>query len=143
MLSPLQSAAFIESKIVSIVSSACFWVSWRLATRMAIRSLFSIACTPRSCGGRKMSGRKKRYPRLPGTSKGREADASGGLLRPLGDGELEAFRLGSRLHARVGAAQERFQRFTQGRLRRPLCPRARLRQPEREPVRLLRRDTDR
>src|SRR5216684_4558476 len=42
MLSPLHRAFLIESKIVSMVSSACFWVSWRLATRMAIRSLFSI-----------------------------------------------------------------------------------------------------
>src|ERR1700687_2941099 len=42
MLSPLHKAFLIESKIVSMVSSACFWVSWRLATRMAIRSLFSI-----------------------------------------------------------------------------------------------------
>src|SRR6266446_10340569 len=42
MLSPLQSAFFIESKIVSMVCSACFWVSCRLATRMAMRSLFSM-----------------------------------------------------------------------------------------------------
>src|SRR5205085_8001163 len=42
MLSPLQSAFFIESKTVSIVSSACFCVSCRLATRMAMRSLFSM-----------------------------------------------------------------------------------------------------
>src|SRR4051812_30801230 len=48
MLSPLQRAAFIASKIVSTVSSACFWVSWRFATRMAIRSLFSIVFAPRN-----------------------------------------------------------------------------------------------
>src|SRR5713101_2623908 len=50
MLSLLQSAFFIESKIVSMVSSACFWVSCRLATRMAMRSLFSMGVS-RTPGG--------------------------------------------------------------------------------------------
>src|SRR5436853_7711754 len=50
MLSPLQRAFFIESKIVSTVSSACFCVSCRLATRMAMRSLFSMGVS-RTPGG--------------------------------------------------------------------------------------------
>src|SRR5438128_9479965 len=50
MLSPLQRAFFIESKIVSTVSSAFFCVGWRLATRMAMRSLFSMGVS-RTPGG--------------------------------------------------------------------------------------------
>src|SRR5690242_10480260 len=42
MFSPRQSASFIESKIVSIVASACFCVTPRLTTRMLMRSDLSI-----------------------------------------------------------------------------------------------------
>src|SRR6266540_2714279 len=42
MFSPRQSASFIESKIVSIVASACFWVTPRFTTRMLMRSDLSI-----------------------------------------------------------------------------------------------------
>jgi hypothetical protein len=45
MFSPRQSASFIDSKMVSIVASACFCVMPRFDTRMLIRSLFSIAGT--------------------------------------------------------------------------------------------------
>src|SRR5512138_609782 len=47
MFSPRQRASFIESKIVSIVASACFCVTPRLTTRMLIRSDFSIG-TPKA-----------------------------------------------------------------------------------------------
>src|SRR5215208_4234098 len=42
MFSPLHRASFIESKIVSIVASACFWVTPRFTTRMLMRSDLSI-----------------------------------------------------------------------------------------------------
>src|SRR5215472_12049806 len=45
MFSPRQRASFIDSKIVSMVASACFCVMPRLDTRMLMRSLFSIAGT--------------------------------------------------------------------------------------------------
>src|SRR5262244_589149 len=45
MFSPRQSASFIDSKMVSIVASACFCVMPRFDTRMLIRSLFSIVGT--------------------------------------------------------------------------------------------------
>src|SRR5712692_9432783 len=66
MLSPLQRAAFIASKIVSTVSSACFWVSWRFATRMAIRSLFSIVALRAVSASRKKLRRMRTLLYLPG-----------------------------------------------------------------------------
>src|SRR4029453_2302451 len=52
MFSPRQRASFIDSKIVSMVASACFWVIPRLETRMLMRSLFSIAPDAPSAGQR-------------------------------------------------------------------------------------------
>src|SRR6266568_6716016 len=66
MFSPRQSASFIESKIVSIVASACFCVTPRLTTRMLMRSDLSI-CTPAGMAapfGEAASGRKNPSPRF-------------------------------------------------------------------------------
>src|SRR5689334_16628899 len=80
MLSPFTRAFLIDSKIVSTVFSACFWVSWRFDTRMAIRSLFNM------CGLRVRSAVEKarragtlqevrRYVQVPKFTKLRQACA--------------------------------------------------------------------
>ena len=56
MFSPRQSASFIESKIVSMVASACFWVTPRFTTRMLMRSDFSIG-TPAGAAAPQLESR--------------------------------------------------------------------------------------
>src|SRR5712664_2137366 len=48
MFSPRQRASFIDSKMVSIVASACFCVIPRLVTRMLIKSDLSIRSLPKA-----------------------------------------------------------------------------------------------
>src|SRR4051812_25687444 len=48
MFSPRQSASFMDSKMVSMVASACFCVMPRLATRMLIKSDLSIEVSSRT-----------------------------------------------------------------------------------------------
>src|SRR5919201_1809715 len=96
MLSPLQRAAFIDSKIVSMVSSACFCVSCRFATRMAIRSLFSMRALREVRRSKTFDG-WERYMTGPGASKRRDAGKSGGLARTLPYPERERLRRGDAL----------------------------------------------
>src|SRR5471030_1210586 len=79
MFSPSQSADFIDSKMVSTVVSACFCVSWRLATKIAIRSLFNIR-GPRKG---KSFDRGGRYLRYGGSSKHHLVRFSGRLFHTL------------------------------------------------------------
>src|SRR5712664_4111710 len=99
MLSPLQRAAFIDSKIVSMVSSACFCVSWRLATRMAIRSLFSMRALREVRRSKTFDG-WERYMTGPAAGKRREARLSGRLAHTLSYTSRDGFRHGSRLGSR-------------------------------------------
>src|ERR1700682_6529143 len=123
MLSPLQRAAFIDSKIVSMVSSACFCVSWRLATRMAIRSLFSMRALRRVRRSKTFDG-WERYMTGPAAGKRREARTSGGLVHTLSHPDRASFRLRKRLdHGRgLEAPEEALQSLVQGRLRGALRP---------------------
>src|SRR3954465_15085932 len=82
MLSPRHSACFIDSKIVSMVSSACFCVSWRLATRMAIRSLFSMHVLRKVRRSKTFDG-WERYMTGRAAGKRPEDRASGGLVHTL------------------------------------------------------------
>src|SRR5258705_266531 len=95
MLSPLQRAAFIDSKIVSMVSSACFCVSWRLATRMAIRSLFSMRALREVRRSKTFDG-WERYMTGPAAGKRREARSSGRLVHTLSHPCRDSFRQGGR-----------------------------------------------
>src|SRR5438128_3455006 len=123
MLSPLQRAAFIDSKIVSMVSSACFCVSWRFATRMAIRSLFSMHALREVRRSKTFDG-WERYMTGPGAGKRRNAGKSGRLVHTLP--HPERARLGCRDgFDRRGFEEphERFERFAKGRSRGSVRPR--------------------
>src|SRR5205085_12310822 len=114
MLSPLQRAAFIDSKIVSMVSSACFCVSWRFATRMAIRSLFSMHALREVRRSKTFDG-WERYMTGPGAGKRRHAGNSGGLVRTLPHPERAWLRRGHTLDGHcLEEPQERFERFAKG-----------------------------
>src|SRR2546430_7458218 len=117
MLSPLQRAAFIDSKIVSMVSSACFCVSWRFATRMAIRSLFSMHALREVRRSKTFDG-WERYMTGPGAGKRRNAGKSGRLVRTLTHPKRARRRRRDALERRcLEEPQERFERFAQGRSR--------------------------
>src|SRR5207237_8445088 len=113
MLSPPQRAAFIDSKIVSMVSSACFCVSWRLATRMAIRSLFSMRVLREVRRSKTFDG-WERYMNGPGAGKRWHAGKSGGLVRTLPHPERARLRRRDALdRRRLDAAHGRRERFAQ------------------------------
>src|SRR5205085_11543212 len=120
MLSPLQRAAFIDSKIVSMVSSACFCVSWRFATRMAIRSLFSMHALREVRRSKTFDG-WERYMTGPGAGKRWNAGKSGRLVRTLSHPERARLWRRDALDRRcLEQPQERFERFSQRSRRRPV-----------------------
>src|SRR5947207_12309343 len=127
MLSPLQRAAFIDSKIVSMVSSACFCVSWRLATRMAIRSLFSMRVLREVRRSKTFDG-WERYMTGPAAGKRREARSSGRLVHTLSHPCREGFRLGSRRGDRgLEPPEQGLEGFVQGGFRGEFSPLERMR----------------
>src|SRR5712671_1552114 len=122
MLSPLHSAAFIDSKIVSMVSSACFWVSWRLATRMAIRSLFSMHVLREVRRSKTFDG-WERYMTRPAAGKRPEARFSGGFTHTFSHPHRSAFGSGARLCGRrLEPAHETLQGLVQRALGGTLGP---------------------
>src|SRR5262249_46060759 len=122
MLSPLHNAAFIDSKIVSMVSSACFWVSWRLATRMAIRSLFSMHVLREVRRSKTFDG-WERYMTRPAAGKRPEARFSGGFPHTFTHPHRPAFRGRAPLcGGRFELVQEGLQRLVQSTLGGGLCP---------------------
>src|SRR3954469_17305609 len=119
MLSPLHRTAFIDSKIVSMVSSACFWVSWRLATNMAIRSLFSMRVLREVRRSKTFDG-WERYMTRQAAGKRREAGSSGGLVHTFTHTDRVHLRLGAGLGRRFESVQEALQRLLQDGLGRAL-----------------------
>src|SRR5258708_14180477 len=116
MLSPLHSAAFIDSKIVSMVSSACFCVSWRLATRMAIRSLFSMHVLREVRRSKTFDG-WERYMTGPPAGKRPGARTSGRFVHTFTHTGRAGFGSGADLgRRRLETAQECLQGLVQRRL---------------------------
>src|SRR5438876_11800022 len=114
MLSHLQGAAFIGSKIVSMVSSACFCVSWRFATRMAIRPLFSMHALREVRRAKTFDG-WERYMNGPGAGKRWNAGKSGRLVRTLPHPKRARLRRRDAVdRRRLDEPHARFERFAPG-----------------------------